>query len=30
EIKWLPINQLNSIEWAPADVPAVKLLIEGE
>ncbi|WP_145519797.1 (deoxy)nucleoside triphosphate pyrophosphohydrolase [Staphylococcus warneri] len=30
EIKWLLINQLDSIEWAPADVPVVKLLIEGE
>ncbi|MEK4860765.1 (deoxy)nucleoside triphosphate pyrophosphohydrolase [Staphylococcus sp. FSL W8-0774] len=30
EIKWLPINQLNSLTWAPPDIPAVKLIIEGE
>ncbi|WP_029089356.1 (deoxy)nucleoside triphosphate pyrophosphohydrolase [Brevibacterium album] len=23
EIRWIPAAQLNSVEWAPADVPAV-------
>jgi len=29
EIKWLKVEELKSIEWAPADVPAVNI-ITGE
>ncbi|WP_323703724.1 (deoxy)nucleoside triphosphate pyrophosphohydrolase [Mammaliicoccus sp. Dog046] len=29
-IKWLDINDLNTLEWAPADIPAVqKIMSEG-
>lgn len=26
-IKWLPPNELESLEWAPADIPAIKRLV---
>lgn len=26
-IKWLPNNELDSLNWAPADIPAVRKLI---
>lgn len=26
DIKWLPVEELDSLEWAPADVPAVRKL----
>jgi 8-oxo-dGTP diphosphatase len=30
EIKWLPVEELRSINWAPADIPIVeKLIHEG-
>lgn len=29
EIKWLELNKLTTLEWAPADIPAVKI-ITGE
>ncbi|MCC3755914.1 (deoxy)nucleoside triphosphate pyrophosphohydrolase [Staphylococcus capitis] len=29
EIKWLELNELSTLEWAPADIPAVKI-ITGE
>ena len=25
-IKWLPVEELDSLEWAPADIPTVKKL----
>lgn len=28
-IKWLPVDQLERLKWAPADVPLVKRLIPG-
>ncbi|GGB02562.1 (deoxy)nucleoside triphosphate pyrophosphohydrolase [Macrococcus hajekii] len=28
QIKWLPANELFSLEWAPADIPAVKKVME--
>lgn len=27
-VKWLPAAELTKLEWAPADVPAVKSIIE--
>ncbi|MFT5699509.1 MAG: mutator protein MutT [Desulforhopalus sp.] len=27
EIRWLPIDQLLSLKWAPADIPLVKKLV---
>lgn len=26
-IKWLDVHELESLEWAPADVPTVKLIV---
>lgn len=26
-IKWLPLNELKTLEWAPADIPAVDIII---
>ncbi|MDU1729167.1 MAG: 8-oxo-dGTP diphosphatase MutT, partial [Staphylococcus epidermidis] len=28
EIKWVGKNELDKLEWAPADVPAVRRIIE--
>jgi 8-oxo-dGTP diphosphatase len=28
-IQWLPANELMSLEWAPADIPAVKKIQES-
>ena len=29
-IEWLPINELDKLNWAPADIPAVnKIMTEG-
>lgn len=28
-IQWLPANELMSLEWAPADIPAVKKIQEA-
>ncbi|MGO4938198.1 (deoxy)nucleoside triphosphate pyrophosphohydrolase [Fundicoccus sp. Sow4_H7] len=25
-VKWLPISELNSLEWAPADIPTIHVL----
>ncbi|QJF26199.1 (deoxy)nucleoside triphosphate pyrophosphohydrolase [Mammaliicoccus vitulinus] len=27
-IKWLNIHELESLEWAPADIPAVKIIVD--
>ncbi|TDM14423.1 (deoxy)nucleoside triphosphate pyrophosphohydrolase [Macrococcus bovicus] len=29
QIKWLSTHDLNSLEWAPADIPAVKIIMEN-
>lgn len=29
-IKWLPISELSSLEWAPADVPTINILVKGD
>lgn len=29
EVRWLRPAELGSIEWAPADIPAVRLIIES-
>lgn len=26
EIRWVPVDQLTTLEWAPADIPAVELI----
>lgn len=26
EVRWLPLDRLTEIEWAPADLPAVRIL----
>lgn len=28
QIKWLTPNELNQLEWAPADIPTVEKLVE--
>ncbi len=30
EIKWLPVNQLLELTWAPADIPVVKKLVKDK
>ncbi|MDF9297894.1 (deoxy)nucleoside triphosphate pyrophosphohydrolase [Geobacillus stearothermophilus] len=31
ELRWVPLQALRSLEWAPADIPTVEaLLVEGE
>lgn len=27
ELRWLPTNQLNELNWAPADIPAINQLM---
>lgn len=27
-VRWLPANELESLEWAPADVPAVRAIVQ--
>lgn len=27
EIRWIPVSKLDSVEWAPADVPAVERIM---
>lgn len=29
EVRWIHPTELDSIEWAPADIPAVRLIIEA-
>jgi 8-oxo-dGTP diphosphatase len=29
ELKWVPIRNLHSLEWAPADIPTVEALLKG-
>lgn len=28
DLRWLPPARLNSLDWAPADIPAVELIME--
>lgn len=28
-IEWLPVSELDSLEWAPADIPTIDILIKG-
>lgn len=30
EIKWMPIAQLHTLNWAPADIPAIEKLLSDE
>lgn len=30
EIKWVPIHKLLNLEWAPADIPAVKKILSNK
>ena len=30
EIKWVPIHKLSTLEWAPADIPAVKKILSNK
>lgn len=30
EVSWLQPNELDQLEWAPADIPAVKKIMRGE
>ena len=27
-VEWLPVGELHSLEWAPADIPAVQSIVE--
>ncbi|MEC0250416.1 (deoxy)nucleoside triphosphate pyrophosphohydrolase [Bacillus halotolerans] len=28
ELRWVPVSELESLEWAPADLPTVEMLIK--
>lgn len=28
ELRWVPVNELTRLDWAPADIPAVNLVVE--
>jgi 8-oxo-dGTP diphosphatase len=30
ELKWVPLQDLNSLEWAPADIPTVEALLANK
>ncbi|WP_078410118.1 (deoxy)nucleoside triphosphate pyrophosphohydrolase [Priestia abyssalis] len=30
EIKWMALEELSSLQWAPADIPTVKALLSGK
>ena len=30
QLKWVPLQNLDSLNWAPADIPTVKALLKGE
>lgn len=30
EIKWMPRNKLRTLNWAPADIPAIEKLIKND
>jgi 8-oxo-dGTP diphosphatase len=29
ELRWMPLQELHSLEWAPADIPTVEVLLKG-
>ncbi|KAB7707090.1 NUDIX domain-containing protein [Bacillus aerolatus] len=29
ELKWVPLQELRSLEWAPADIPTIDKLVNG-
>jgi len=29
ELRWVPVKQLDSLDWAPADIPAVKKIMKA-
>lgn len=29
EVRWCPPNELENLNWAPADVPAVRMIVAG-
>ncbi|GAA5207595.1 (deoxy)nucleoside triphosphate pyrophosphohydrolase [Microbacterium kyungheense] len=29
EVRWCPPSELESLDWAPADVPAMRMIVEG-
>lgn len=29
ELRWVPFNDLHSLEWAPADLPSVEAIVRG-
>ncbi|MCQ4621880.1 (deoxy)nucleoside triphosphate pyrophosphohydrolase [Corynebacterium sp. CCUG 70398] len=29
ESRWVPIDELDSLDWAPADVPAVEMIVQA-
>jgi len=29
QMKWVPVNQLFTLKWAPADIPTVEKLVSG-
>jgi 8-oxo-dGTP diphosphatase len=29
-IQWLPIPELNTLDWAPADIPAIQIIMKKE
>ncbi|HWO95684.1 MAG TPA: (deoxy)nucleoside triphosphate pyrophosphohydrolase [Bacillus sp. (in: firmicutes)] len=30
ELKWVPLEELSSLHWAPADIPTVEALLAGK
>lgn len=28
EVRWVPVSELDQLDWAPADIPAVELIME--
>jgi 8-oxo-dGTP diphosphatase len=28
EVRWVPVNQLDQLDWAPADIPAVEQIMK--
>lgn len=27
DVKWLPVQELNTLDWAPADIPTIEILM---
>lgn len=30
QVKWLPVEELHTLEWAPADIPTIEMLVEAK